>query len=150
MSAERATWLQLLSAYGVALVVLAVLDGAWLGWLAIDFYKRELGTLMTDSVRVVPAAIYYVAFPAAVVYLALTPPPTSMLDAVLRSAALGLAAFGVYDLTNLATLRGYSVRLALVDMAWGTFATAAAGSAAYAVVLKQRRCRRAAPSPACP
>ena len=136
MSVDRASWAQLLSAYGVALVVLALLDGAWLGWLAIDFYKRELGALMTDSVRVVPAALYYVAFPAAIVYLALTPQPASLLDAALRSAALGLAAFGVYDLTNLATLRGYTVSLALVDMAWGTFATAAAGAAAYAAVLR--------------
>ena len=134
MTASRLTFTQYLLAYGVALVVMAVLDGAWLGWLAKDFYKRELGGLMTDSVRIVPAALYYLAFPAAIVYLALTPEPMGLSEAVLRGAVLGLAAFGVYDLTNLATLRGYTVTMTLVDMAWGTFATAvASGAACWAV-----------------
>ena len=135
MTPTRLTLTQFFLAYGVALVVMAVLDGAWLGWLARDFYKRELGPLMTDSVRLLPAALYYVAFPAAIVYLALTPTPGGLFEATLRSAVLGLAAFGVYDLTNLATLRGYTVTMTLVDMAWGTFATAVAGAAAYTWVV---------------
>jgi uncharacterized membrane protein len=28
-------------------------------------------------------------------------------------------AYGTYDLTNLAVIKGYGVRIALVDMAWG-------------------------------
>jgi uncharacterized membrane protein len=126
-----------LYAFGVALVVMAALDAVWLGWLAKDFYKQELGPLMTDSVRVLPAALYYLLYPAAIVFLALLPPPASLGAAALRSAVLGLTAFGVYDMTNLSTLRGYSVTLALVDMAWGTFATALGGSAAYALVISK-------------
>ena len=135
MSAQRLTLTQFLAAYGVALVVVSVLDALWLGWLARDFYKQELGTLMTDSVRIVPAALYYLLYPAAIVYLALTPAPGGLGEALMRSAVLGLTAFGVYDLTNLATLRGYSVTLTMVDMAWGTFATAVGGGVAYVLVV---------------
>ena len=135
MSAHRLTLLQFLAAYGVALVVMGALDGAWLGWLAREFYRRELGALMTDSVRIVPAALYYLFFPAAVVFLALMPSPSGSAEALLRSAVLGLAAFGVYDLTNLATLRGYSLTMTVVDMAWGTFASAMGGLAAYTFVV---------------
>ena len=135
MPAQRLTLIQCFAAYGVALVVMGVLDALWLGWLAREFYKQELGALMTDSVRVVPAALYYLLYPAAVVYLALTPAPASLLEAALRSAVLGLAAFGVYDLTNLATLRGYTVTMTIVDIAWGSFASALGGSAAYALVV---------------
>ena len=135
MSAQRLTLIQCFAAYGVALVVMGVLDALWLGWLAREFYKQELGALMTDSVRVVPAALYYLLYPAAVVYLALTPAPASLPEAALRSAVLGLAAFGVYDLTNLATLRGYTVTMTIVDIAWGSFASALGGSAAYALVV---------------
>ena len=115
---------------------MGVLDGFWLGWLAKSFYREQLGALMTDSVRIVPAAIYYFGFPLAIVYLALVP-ATSLGEAVLRSAVLGLAAFGVYDMTNLATLRGYTVLMAVVDMAWGTFATALSGAAAYYFVVSR-------------
>lgn len=134
MSAPRLTMIQLLAAYGVALVVMSALDGVWLGWLAKDFYRDALGPLMTDSVRIVPAALYYLCYPAAIVYLALTP-AASLREAVLRSALLGLTAFGVYDLTNLATLKGYSMTMTMVDMAWGTFATAVGGGVTYATVV---------------
>jgi uncharacterized membrane protein len=134
MPAPRLTPIQLLVAYGVALVVMSVLDGVWLGWLARDFYRQELGALMTDSVRIVPAALYYLGYPAVIVYLALLP-STSLGEALLRSAVLGLAAFGVYDLTNLATLKGYSLTMTVVDMAWGTFATAVGGGVTYAFVV---------------
>ena len=131
MPAPRLTPIQLAAAYGVALLVMSLLDAVWLGWLARDFYKQELGPLMTDSVRIVPAALYYLCYPAAIVFLALTPMPPRLAQAMLRSAVLGVAAFGVYDLTNLATLRGYSVTMTVVDMAWGSFATALGGAAAY-------------------
>ena len=135
MTEPRLTPARFLAAWGVAFIVMGVLDGLWLGWLALDFYQRELGPLMTDSVRIVPAALYYLLYPAAIVFLALTPRPASVRSAAVRSAVLGLTAFGVYDLTNLSTLRGYSVAMTAVDMAWGTFATAAGGTAAYRWVL---------------
>jgi len=134
MSDPRLTPFQFLAAYAVALVVMGALDGVWLGWLMKGFYQAQLGTLMTDSVRIVPAALYYFGFPLAIVYLALAP-SASLGEAVLRSAVLGLAAFGVYDLTNLATLRGYTVPMTVVDMAWGTFASALGGGAAYRFVI---------------
>jgi uncharacterized membrane protein len=141
MTAQRLSLLQYLAAYGVAFVVMGALDAVWLGWLAKDFYKAELGPLMTDSVRVVPAALYYLLYPAAIVALALTPAPGGWPEALLRSALLGVTAFGVYDLTNLAILRGYSLRMTVVDMAWGAFATAVGGSAAYAFVIARAAAR---------
>lgn len=123
------------AAYGVALVVMAALDGIWLGWLMLDFYQRELGELMTASVRMVPAALYYLCYPAALVALALAPPAASWRTAAWRSALLGVTAFGVYDLTNLATLRGYSLTMTLVDMAWGAFATCIGGTVAHLAVI---------------
>jgi uncharacterized membrane protein len=51
-----------------------------------------------------------------------------------RSAAFGLTAVGAYNLTNLVTLRGYTVAMKVVDMAWGTFTAALGGGAAYAPV----------------
>ena len=136
MSYPRLTVSRFLAAYAVTLVVMGALDGVWLGWLMTSFYQQQLGALMTDSVRIVPAAMYYFGFPLAVVYLALTRSAT-LGEAMLRSAVLGLAAFGVYDLTNLATLRGYTVPMTVVDMAWGTFATALGGGAAYRFVVAQ-------------
>ena len=120
-----------LTGYGVALLVIGALDALWLGVLARDFYRREMGDLMTDSVRLLPAAIFYFGYPAGLVTLVLTPLPDSLGAALFKSAAFGLVAYGVYDLTNMATLRHWSVKLALTDMAWGTFISLAAGAVAF-------------------
>ncbi|MEP7298805.1 MAG: DUF2177 family protein [Burkholderiales bacterium] len=139
MTSTRAPLATLFAAYAVALVVMGALDTLWLGWLALDFYRRELGPLMTDSVRIVPAALYYLLYPIAIVALALTPRPATLRSAALRSAVLGAAAFGVYDLTNLSTLRGYSISMTIVDILWGTLATTLGGGAAYAFVIARAR-----------
>jgi uncharacterized membrane protein len=44
--------------------------------------------------------------------------------AAAHGALFGLIVYGVYDFTNLATLRHYPVQLAVVDVAWGTLASA--------------------------
>lgn len=54
------------------------------------------------------------------------------MDAVAYGAVLGLAAYGIYDMTNLSTLRGWPLHLTIVDMIWGTFLTAVASASGYA------------------
>jgi uncharacterized membrane protein len=132
MSGSRLTAAQFGLAYVVVLAVVVTLDALWLGVLGKDLYKREMGSLMADSVRVVPVALFYLLYPLALVYLALSGAPAGWGEALLRSAVLGLAAYGAYDLTNTAIVRGWSVRLALVDWAWGAVAATLAGAAGYA------------------
>jgi uncharacterized membrane protein len=119
--------------YAAALLVIGVLDALWLGWLARDFYQREMGALMLPELKKLPAALFYLGYPLGLLALALTPHPGTLANAVLRSALLGLIAYGAYDLTNLATLKGWSPRLAMVDMAWGMVLSAVAGAVAWAV-----------------
>jgi uncharacterized membrane protein len=116
--------------------VVGILDALWLGWLARDFYRREIGSLMADSIRWLPAAVFYLGYPAGLVALALTPIPAGLGDAILRSALLGLVVYGVYDMTNMATLKQWSWQLAAVDMAWGTVVAACAGGAAWLAMSK--------------
>jgi uncharacterized membrane protein len=120
--------------YAAALLVVGVLDALWLGWIARDFYRREFGDLMAEQIRWLPAALFYVGYPAGLVALALLPahsPDQGLGLAVARGALVGLVAYGVYDLTNLATLRHWSVPLAAADIAWGTLVGAAAAGAAW-------------------
>ena len=51
--------------------------------------------------------------------------------ALLLGAVFGLCAYGTYDLTNLATLQRWPLRLAVVDMAWGTLLTAISALAGF-------------------
>jgi uncharacterized membrane protein len=116
--------------YLAALLVMGVLDALWLGLIAKDFYRDQMGAQMAEQVRWLPAALFYFAYPAALVALALFPSGQPLGQQIARAALVGLVGYGVYDLTNLATLRQWPVKLALADTAWGTFASTLAGAAA--------------------
>ena len=114
-----------LLAYAGTLISLFAADAIWLGLVARTFYRDQLGALMLPSPNFAIAAIFYVFFAMAVVVLAVMPglKSASLLTAIAYGAVLGLAAYGTYDITNLATLKGWPVTVSVVDMAWGTFVT---------------------------
>ena len=121
--------------YGAALLTVGILDGLWLGLIAREFYRSQMVAVAAESFNLVPAAIFYLCYPLGVLFVALTPPAQGWAEALGRSALLGLVAYGVYDLTNMATLKAWPLKLALTDMAWGTFITAMAGLAAYSAMV---------------
>jgi uncharacterized membrane protein len=112
--------------YAATALVLFPLDAIWLGVVARKFYVSGLGDLMLPQPRWGVAAAFYLFYVAGVVWFASLPNlgASSVVGALLAGAALGFIAYGTYDATNLATLRGYPVSIALVDLAWGTVLTA--------------------------
>ena len=120
--------------YGAALITVGVLDGLWLGVIAREFYRSQMVTVAAENFNLVPAALFYFLYPLGVLFVALTPPAQGWAQALGRSALLGMVAYGVYDLTNMATLKAWPMKLALVDASWGTFITAMAGLAAYSAM----------------
>ena len=110
-------------AYLGTLLAFLVLDGLWLGVLMGSTYKSLLGALMLDQPRLLPAVLFYLLYVLGCVVLVILP-SASWQRAARLGALLGLVAYGTYDLSNWATLQGWSASLALMDMAWGTFLTA--------------------------
>ena len=122
-----------IASYLSALAVFVGFDLVWIGWIANGFYRSEMGALLRDPPDWRFAVLLYALYPACIVILAVPPGPQSWLRAMLLGAVLGLCAYGTYNLTNQAVLRGWSVRLVLVDMAWGTALTALAAAVAQLV-----------------
>jgi uncharacterized membrane protein len=125
--------LTLLAAYGGAAVVFFALDFLWLSVVAIGFYRAEIGPLLLDKFNLAPAGIFYLFYVAGIVGFAIVPALNgqSWLWALVAGVALGLVAYGTYDMSNLATLRGWSAQLSIVDMLWGGALTGVASVAGY-------------------
>lgn len=123
-----------LAAWGVTALVFLVIDAVWLGLIATSFYARALGDLMLEQPKLGIAALFYIGYTFAIVLLVSAPAAKSgsLIQAVLYGAVFGLAAYGTYDITNMATLKNWPVTMSLVDMAWGAFLTATAAAAGYA------------------
>lgn len=118
-----------LVSYAVALVVLLALDALWLGLIAIDWYRAGIGHLMADQVNVVAAALFYLLFPLGVVAFAVLPARDAW-HAARLGGLLGFLCYATYDLTNLATLKGWPVGITVADIAWGTVVGVLSASAA--------------------
>ncbi|EWS58271.1 MAG: DUF2177 family protein [Methylibium sp.] len=125
-------------AYVAALAVLAVLDALWLGAVAKDFYRGQIGPLMAEQVRFGVAACFYLLYIVGVVVFAVVPAlaAESVTRALMLGALFGFFAYMTYDLTNLATLRGWSWQVTLTDIAWGSFVSAVAAGAGCAAALR--------------
>ncbi|WP_282359192.1 DUF2177 family protein [Pseudomonas sp. PS01303] len=122
-----------LIAYVATLLTFLLLDGIWLGLLMAPTYRELLGSLMLEKPLLLPAAVFYCLYVfGCVVFVVL--PALSWQWAVKRGALLGLVAYGTYDLTNWATLRGWSVQVTLMDWVWGMVATAVACAVGYLLV----------------
>lgn len=122
------------AAFVGTLVVFAVVDLVWLGVIAKEFYRSQLAGLMVEKIRIVPAVIFYLVFCTGLVLLAVMPAlkAGSWLEAAKLGAMIGFMAYATYDLTNLATLKGWPLAMSLVDMAWGTVLSATAAVGGYA------------------
>ncbi|QBR30898.1 MULTISPECIES: DUF2177 family protein [Pseudomonas] len=121
-----------LLAYIATLLAFLLLDGIWLGVLMAPTYRELLGSLMLEKPLLVPAAVFYCLYVFGCVLFVVLP-AQSWQRAAKMGALLGLVAYGTYDLTNWATLRGWSVQVSLMDWAWGAFATAVACSVGFLV-----------------
>jgi hypothetical protein len=117
----------------VLTVFILVADAVWLTATAVG--TRQMFAALQGqplSIRVLPAIVVYVIMIASVWFFAVSP-ATSVSDAAARGAALGFAMYGLYDLTNHATLARYPLSFALTDMTWGTVLFASASAIAFHV-----------------
>ena len=105
----------------VAFTVFMVIDLIWLGFIATPFYRKQIGFLMAKKVNWIAAVLFYMIFIGAMVVFVIQPAivEQSLMLAVLMGALFGLVTYATYDLTNLATLEGWPIKLVIVDILWG-------------------------------
>ena len=117
-------------------VIMAVIDAVWLSVVANKFYKSQIGSLLLDKPNMGAAVAFYLIYVLGVVMFVLRPAleAGSWLHALLYGALFGFVAYATYDLTNLATLKGFTLKLVLVDLVWGAVLTAAVSVGAYFIV----------------
>jgi uncharacterized membrane protein len=121
--------------YAVALVVCFVIDLVWLGLVAKDFYRGQIGHLMRPDVLWAPAVLFYLIYVAALVVFVAKPAveARSVGAAVRYGAFFGFAAYATFDLTSLALIRDFPLEVAVVDMAWGAGLSATVSGVTVAV-----------------
>jgi len=129
-----------LIAYLVCILVMGGLDFLWLRNTSDALYHRDVGVLLADNPNMTVAVIFYLIFIVGILIFAVRPALASgdWRTAALYGALFGFFAYATYDLTNFATMKVWTLRVTLLDIAWGTFLTGTVASAASLAALKFR------------
>ena len=118
--------------YLLSAAVFLVFDLFWLLVVSKKMYQQFIGHL-TGEVRMGPAIIFYFLYIVGVLYFVLLPGiDKGNIWYVIGSGALfGLMCYATYDLTNLATLKGWPVTMTVIDLVWGAFVTGVTSGIVY-------------------
>lgn len=114
----------------VASASFLALDFLWLNVFAKKFYfqnMQEVAHIQDGQIQInlVPGLLVYVLLALGIVHfiLPLLNSEQNYFSVFLAGSYFGLIVYGVYDLTNAATLKSWPLALIVVDTLWGAFAT---------------------------
>jgi uncharacterized membrane protein len=125
----------ILTLYLATLIPFLALDAVMLTRVIAPLFRADLGEAVLGTPRAVPAILFYAGYIAGTVWIVGLPALKGggAGQALWQGAILGAMAYGTYELTNLATLRDWTWRMTLTDLAWGTVLTAVAAAIGVAV-----------------
>lgn len=118
--------------YFISVPVFFVIDMIWLGFVAKDFYRSQIGHLL-GAVNWSAALIFYFLFLIGLLIFVINPAidAHSLSRAFVYGALFGFFTYATYDLTNLATLKDWPLLVSIVDMVWGAVLSASVSGVTY-------------------
>jgi uncharacterized membrane protein len=124
------------ASYLATALVLLVLDLSFITFVAMPVYVQGIGHLMASEPYLPAAAVFYGVFTLGLMVFAVLPhrAAASWRKTAVAAALYGFFTYATYDLTNLATLRDWPVRVVLMDLVWGCVVSTAASLAGRAAL----------------
>ncbi|QHQ37397.1 DUF2177 family protein [Algicella marina] len=121
--------------YLVTLISFLGIDAVWLRTVMSPLFNTHIGAFLREEIKMGAALGFYALYVAGIMYLATVPALRAGLlgEAALKGAVLGFLAYGTYEATNMATIKGWSWSMVATDVAWGTFLTALTAVVGYLV-----------------
>ena len=111
-----------LKLYALTVPVFFAIDILWLGVIARGFYRRQLGFILSPDVNWAAAVTFYLVYIAGIIFFAVRPSLAggSLGEAVLLGGLFGFFTYATYDLTNMATIKDWPLKIVVIDILWGT------------------------------
>lgn len=124
--------------FSIALPVFFAIDMFWLGVVAKNFYREQIGNLMKPNVNWTAAIFFYLIFVACLVVFVISPAVQkgSWTHALFFGALFGFVCYATYDLTNLAVAKDWPLLVTIVDLAWGAVLASSVSIVTYFIVNK--------------
>jgi uncharacterized membrane protein len=114
--------------YVSTVLIFLALDAVMLTYVMRPLFEQHIGNLLLADIRIVPAALFYLAYVAGLVWLVSIPAlwEDAPQDALISGAVVGAMAYGTYEFTSYAILKAWHPSMVATDFIWGTALTAVA------------------------
>jgi uncharacterized membrane protein len=124
--------------YLLSFVSLIGLDALWLTKVSPKLYKEQIGHLMAEKPNLGAAGLFYLIYILGVVVFIVQPAvqKESVMYAASRGALFGLVAYATFDLTSLAVLKDWPIKITVIDLIWGSVLTASVCALATFLALR--------------
>ena len=116
--------MQILTLYGLTFAIFLILDGIMLTLHMQPLFRRHLGDALLTNIRILPAAAFYAAYIAGLLYLVSLPALKTGAPILIPAAIIGAMAYGTYEFTSYAIMKDWSPAMVATDLIWGTVLTA--------------------------
>ena len=124
---------KLLALYGICAAVFFAIDFVWLSTAVNRIYRPQMGSLLADKPKLGVAGVFYLLYVVGILVFAVLPGLArgSLAVAAGWGALFGFFTYATYDVTNLATLRDWPLRVVVVDILWGVVLCTLVASAGF-------------------
>ncbi|NCS99119.1 DUF2177 family protein [Candidatus Parcubacteria bacterium] len=118
-----------LSVFGAFLLV----DFTWIIFGANPLYQAEVGEILAESFRIVPAFLAYIGLVAGLFIFAINPSyrEGKFFKSIVLGSLFGVFAYAIFALTNLAVIDVWTWKVAITDIVWGGVIGAIVGGIGY-------------------
>ena len=122
----------------LAAFIFLIIDIIWLSFSVKSFYGPRIGHLFADKPVIWAAAMFYIIYVFGLGVVIIEPSINfdDTFKFLFKAFMFGLVAYGTYNLTNMATVKGWSPSVVFVDMIWGGSLTAF--SSYYGILLDKK------------
>ena len=105
----------------ISALIFLIIDVIWLSFSVKSFYRPNIGHLLLETPVMWAAILFYLIYVIGLAVVIIEPSLDyqNTQKFLIKAFMFGLVAYGTYNLTNMATIKGWSPNVVFVDMIWG-------------------------------
>ena len=116
--------------------IFLIIDVIWLSVTVKSLYRPALGDLLNDKPVIWAASLFYIIYIIGLGLIIVRPAliNESIFQAFWTGIIFGIVSYGTYNLTNMATIKNWSMNIVWIDMIWGGILTGFSSAAGIYIV----------------
>ena len=124
-----------LKLYLLTIPIFFLIDMLWLGVIARSFYRQNLAFILSPDVKWLAAITFYLIYIIGILIFAVIPAieRDSIFKALVWGGLFGFFTYATYDLTNMALIKGWPLKVVIVDVFWGIVLCASVAALSFKV-----------------